>query len=295
MAFIQCIIETNAERAELLSEVLMEAGCEAVTFEDAKQNPIFEPPPNTEILWNNTRVIGLFLIETFNLSEIQHSLKESLDEFEMQNIRFEPLEDQDWVSLTQVTKPLSISDKLYIGPQNLEEARNTNIPYLILDPGLAFGTGTHPTTQLCLKCLVETSPKNQIVLDYGCGSGILGLSALKLGAKMVYAVDHDPQALYSTRNNALKNDFNENQIKPYLPNELPKNLKVDLILANILANPLIELAPIFAEHLKPKGTLILSGILTHQTDSIIQHYAKWFSNFNVETQDEWALISAFKF
>lgn len=312
MSFIQCIIESTSERAEFLSEYLMELGAEAVTFEDAKQNPIFEPPPQTEILWNATRVIGLFLADA-DLNYIEAELKKVLEEQEIQNIRFQPLEDQDWVSLTQTREALCFSDTLCIGPKELQT--NNTAAYLILDPGLAFGTGTHPTTQLCLKYLADHPPKNKVILDYGCGSGILGLAALKLGAKSVLAVDHDPQALYSTRSNAEKNDFTPNQIKTYLPNEFQtevlsrsmnkdetKNeihkdlneiqqvIKVDIILANILANPLIELAPKFAEWIKPGGLLLLSGILKPQIDSIITHYSPWFSELEQHEQEDWASL-----
>lgn len=165
---------------------------------------------------------------------------------------------------------------------------------ILLDPGLAFGTGTHPTTRLCLEWLDANPPLNSNVIDYGCGSGILGIAALKLGANKVFAVDHDIQALYSTKMNAEKNDISEDQISIVLPKDLHIINTVDLILANILAHPLIELAATFAELVHPDGQIVLSGILHSQEAEIVQAYTPWFTDFKIEILEEWVRITAIK-
>ncbi len=198
--------------------------------------------------------------------------------------------DEDWVrrSLDQF-KPMKFGKRLWICPSwfTPPEPNDVNI---ILDPGLAFGTGTHPTTALCLEWLDEHINAQHLVIDYGCGSGILSLAALKLGAKRVFAVDNDEQALEATLRNGEKNGFIPPELQTYLPNELPVE-QADLLIANILAQPLIELAPLFAKRVKPHGKLILSGILPSQTEEITKAYSPWFNMQPPDFKEEWSRIS----
>lgn len=314
MAWIQFIVETSQDHAEECSEILMHAGAVAVSLEDAKDTPLFEPPPNAEPLWDNTRVIGLFESNA-DIVNIKKFLKHELQTSEFEKMELLPLEDKDWVAATNHAEAMCFGQKLWVVPSNQTDLIDSNATRIILDPGLAFGTGTHPTTALCLSWLAENPPEGKNVLDYGCGSGILGIAALKLKAKHVIAVDHDPQALFSTRSNALKNGFSEEQLETLLPKDMnqmkqeglnkPPNktsyqaphqvshqTAFDLILANILAEPLMELAPQFAAWTKPQGTLILSGILEKQFRQVIECYQPFFTDFETELSNEWVRIKA---
>lgn len=313
-AWIQIIIETTPVLAEARSEALMDLGAVAVSLEDAKDTPLFEPLPNTEPLWEHTRVIGLFdnNNQEVNIEQIKQALQTHISEQEYASITVQTLADKDWVTITNQYEPMCFGKHFWIVPstavaENSLDFQNKDpkATYMILDPGLAFGTGTHPTTALCLTWLAENPPINKKVLDYGCGSGILGIAALKLGAAHVMAVDHDPQALYSTEQNAQKNDIVSGTSKStpeevvttpilqaVLPEAIPSSLLVDLILANILAEPLQALAPQFAKWLPSSGTLILSGILTTQVATLTQCYKPWFTDFEATSQNEWARIKA---
>lgn len=302
MAWIQLIVDTSEEHAEKCSEILMHAGAVAVSFEDAKDTPLFEPPPNTEPLWDNTRVIGLFESNA-DLLNIKKFLKNELQESEFARLKIESLEDQDWVAATNQAEAICFGNHLWVVPSDKVNAIDPKEICVILDPGLAFGTGSHPTTALCLSWLAEHPPEEKTVLDYGCGSGILGIAALKLKAKAVYAVDHDPQALFSTLRNAQKNGHSEHDLKALLPTEFEAftekfvfdpSLKFDLILANILAEPLLELAPRFAEWIKPKGMLILSGILEKQLPLLMERYQDFFTEFETEISNEWVRVQAIR-
>ncbi|WP_286846100.1 50S ribosomal protein L11 methyltransferase, partial [Spongiibacter sp. UBA6593] len=162
------------------------------------------------------------------------------------------------------------------------------------DPGLAFGTGTHPTTWLCLNWLDSQPLQGKTVIDYGCGSGILGIAALLLGAERMIAVDIDPQALQATRDNAQRNNIDPARIDCYLPEDLPEVLKGDVLLANILAGPLLELAPALAETIPAGAPVCLSGILDTQGDGICERYSQWFEQFGRQQREEWLRITAVK-
>jgi ribosomal protein L11 methyltransferase len=197
------------------------------------------------------------------------------------------LPDQNWTRVwMDQFQPMRFGQRLWICPSGHEIPDPTAIN-ILLDPGLAFGTGTHPTTRLCLEWLEAHPPKEELVIDYGCGSGILSLAAKKLGASLVFAVDHDPQALQSTRDNSEKNGFTAKDIVPVLPNDLKLHKKADLIMANILANPLMELAPTFSELIRPKGLIVLSGILETQCEDVFKHYLPFFELVEVSKQEGW--------
>ncbi|MGJ8687844.1 MAG: 50S ribosomal protein L11 methyltransferase, partial [Spongiibacteraceae bacterium] len=189
--------------------------------------------------------------------------------------------------------PIQCGEKLWICPSWKEPADPT-ATNILLDPGLAFGTGTHPTTWLCLQWLSQQNLEGLTVVDYGCGSGILGIAALLLGADKVYAVDIDPQALSATRDNAQRNGISDEKIECMFPDAFPASLQADMVLANILAGPLVELAPRIAGAAKPGAPLCLSGVLERQAPELQQCYKQWFSNIELASKEEWVRITGDK-
>lgn len=302
MAWIQLMLYTSAEKAEFVSDCLHKAGALSVTFEDAKDTPIFEPDVHTTPLWNDTKVIGLFE-DSVDLVSVKKFLSLHLEASVFNTLYSEPLAEKNWTrAWMEHFHPIQFGERLWICPTWCE-IPNKNAINIILDPGMAFGTGTHETTALCLEWLDAHPPKNAVIIDYGCGSGILGIAAVKLGAKKVYAVDHDPQALESTKANAEKNGLTTKQIIPMSPktfqeiflNETKQAAPiVHLILANILANPLLELAPTFAKVLQKNGTIVLSGILEIQQEKIIACYSEWFTTEQIFSKNDWVRISAIR-
>lgn len=289
---IEIHITTSADHAELLSDQLTLLDALAVTFKDAGDQPIFEPKPGTVHLWQETVVIGLFA-ENHPVQPILTFLEEQQAHGLIKHFHLSHLENQDWErTCLEYYKPMQFGKRLWTCPSWLTPPDPAAVN-VILDPGLAFGTGTHATTALCLQWLDDNIHSNERVIDYGCGSGILGLAALKLGAREVIAVDYDPQALEATRNNCARNAITSEALLTYLPDDLPKNLQpVDVLVANILAQPLIELAPLFAKFTRSKGKLLLSGILLDQCDQIKYNYASWFVFDSAADQDGWVRLSA---
>ncbi len=288
MPWLQLILECPEEDAELLSELLSAQGASAVTFLDSADQPLFEPPVGTTPLWHQTRVIGLFSAEA-NLQAVITNIEQTVAPNPPPPARIEQLEDRDWTrEWLNRFKPMQFGQNLWIIPTGYTppEPAATNI---LLDPGLAFGTGTHPTTRLCLEWLDAHGSSDLNVIDYGCGSGILAIAAARLGAKQVLGVDNDPQALTATRDNAEQNGM-LGQIKVFLPDELPAG-QCDLLLANILAQPLISLAPHFAERVKTGGQIVLSGILPEQADAVRHAYLQWFDMEPVVEHDGWVRLT----
>ena len=287
MPWLQLKFDSSPQQVDHVSDLLTELGAAAVTFEDAADQPLFEPDPGETRLWNNTRIIGLFDANV-DMPGIIEQLKQALGEQAPQQVQVNPLEDKDWVRAWMDTfKPIRFGQNLWICPSwhTPDQADATNV---MLDPGLAFGTGTHPTTALCMEWLDANPPVDLEVVDFGCGSGILAIAAALLGASHVEAVDHDPQAVLATNDNAEKNNVSD-KINALLPRQFADQ-PADLILANILANPLLELAPRFAELLKPGGQIVLSGILAEQAEQIRQRYAEWFELQPPTQQDDWVRI-----
>jgi len=284
MPWLQLKLDTNPGAAEHISNLLSELGAVAVTYEDAKDQPVFEPPIGETKLWQHTRIVGLFEAD----ADIEHVKEQLLSQLGQNppHINIDPLEDKDWTRAWMDSfKPIPCGERLWIVP-SWHEPTDTKAVNVILDPGLAFGTGTHPTTALCLKWLdSHMSSNKKQVIDYGCGSGILAVAAALLGAEHVWAVDHDPQALLATKDNAEKNGVAD-KISTYLPHQMPE-MKADLMLANILANPLLELAPKFAALTKANAEIVLSGILLQQAEQISQRYGEWFTMNPANTQEEW--------
>jgi len=287
MSWVQLIIETEPETADRLSDLLGEYGAAAVTLQDDADQPLYEPAVGETPLWNRTRVAALVQTEQ-SAAEMVNALEQALTPVPMPRWRTEILEEQDWSrAWMDDFKPMRFGRRLWIVPTwcEPEDPAGVNID---LDPGLAFGTGTHPTTRLCLQWLDAHPPARSRVIDYGCGSGILAIAAAKLGAGSVLAVDNDPQALQATRENARRNNVAGN-IHTAAPGEVPEE-PADVVLANILAGPLISLAPRLASLVRPGGSLALSGVLADQAEKVAAAYRQWFDLEAPQQDQEWVRI-----
>jgi len=287
MSWVQLKLRIASPLAEKLEALLSELGAAAVTMTDAEDQPLFEPPLGTTPLWDNTIVTGLFPAET-DANALITQLEPKLGDIPLPEWKVEILEDQDWSRAWMDNfKPMRFGRRLWICPSTYEPPKPDDIN-ILLDPGLAFGTGTHPTTAMCLTWLDEFPPTGKSVIDYGCGSGILALAAGKLGANTLWAIDNDPQALLATRSNSEQNDLSE-LIQTGLPAQLPTT-PVDLLLANILAGPLHTLTPHFAGLVKSGGQLVLSGLLDTQAEAIIQTYQETFDLCLYRQLEEWVCL-----
>ncbi len=288
MPYIQLTLPCSIHEAEALGTHLHTLGALALTYEDAADEAIFEPTPGEIPLWEQAKVIALFPEDHDILAvfvDLATTYPDALSHQQLQRI-----EDEDWERKCLVDfKPIAITDSLWICPSWLE-VPHPEVTHIILDPGLAFGTGTHATTQLCLRYLAEHPPVGLKVLDIGCGSGILSIAALKLGASYAYATDIHEQALLAFVQNATVNGLISTQYQVSLPEALPKDMTCPLILANILAAPLIENAAVFAAHVAPGGHLVLSGILSEQAQAVIDAYTPWLRLIEQQTQDGWVRL-----
>jgi ribosomal protein L11 methyltransferase len=291
MAWKQLHITVFNSVAEDLSEFLMTVGAVAVTFSDAAGQAIFACDLQISPLWEKVQVTALFE-SSVAMEKIIQLIKQKILLASFSH-HIEILEDKDWVRESQNNfQPLKFGKKLWICPswQKIPEIADVVVS---LDPGLAFGTGTHPTTALCLEWLENHVNPQNLVIDYGCGSGILGIAALKLGAKQVWAIDNDPQALAATRENGQRNQIDETMLVTALPNQLP-NWQTDILIANILAQPLIDLASTLASLTKPFGKLVLSGILCDQIEKVCEAYHPYFRMFPANIKEEWARIEGIR-
>ncbi len=287
MPWLQLKVQTDQEHVEPISDWLMEHEGLSVTFQDAADQPLFEPPPGETPIWTNTLITGLFDAQV-SIESIRAQLVEQFSGA-ITATRSEILEDKDWVrEWMSRYQPMQFGQNLWIVPSHHSPPDPTAIN-ILLDPGLAFGTGTHPTTAMCLTWLSEHPPTAQRVIDYGCGSGILAIASAKLGASLVQAIDNDPQALTATADNALKNKVNDQIHCGGIHMPLPQ--QADTLIANILAGPLIELAEHFSKILKPDGKIALSGILHEQADQVLQAYQPWFSIKITAQNEDWILLS----
>ena len=290
MPWRQLRVAVAADVAETLAEVLSAAGALAVSFEDAGDQPLFEPAPDTTPLWTETAVIALLDAET----DIAAIYKVVADAFGAEASGWQwsehALADQDWarVWLTQF-KPLDFGNDLWVCPswQTPPVPHATNI---ILDPGCAFGTGHHATTALCLEWLSRAPVADARVIDYGCGSGILAIAALKRGAATAVGIDIDPEALAISSANAAINDVST-RYRAVLANNFAAERPADIVFANILAGPLVALAPLLDALVASRGTLVLSGMLAAQIAEVSAAYAPAFA-LDVRTRGEWAAIVA---
>lgn len=289
MPWIQLRLSANEENAEQYSDWLSACGSQAVTFIDAHDTPIYEPLPGDEVLyWHNTVVMGLFEAN-HDMDKVISYLQSIHPDKKNMQYKLEQIEDKDWErEWMDNFHPMKFGQRLWICPSWLEvpEPEAVNV---MLDPGLAFGTGTHPTTALCLTWLDSLDLTDKTVVDFGCGSGILSLAALKLGAKKVIGIDIDPQALQASLENAKRNGV-EDRLELFLPKNQPE-FKADVVVANILAGPLRELAPVIMDYVAPQGLLALSGILAEQAVQLQNVYSQWCLMEPIVEQDEWVRLT----
>lgn len=291
MPWLQIKLNTVREQAAKLEDALLDTGAVSVTLQDNADQPILEPGLGETPLWDQVRITGLFDadIDTRNTTEqITARFNQALPEHQ-----WEQLEDKDWEREWMSNyHPICCGERLWICPSWLAPPEPDKVN-ILLDPGLAFGTGTHPTTFLCMQWLDGQTLDDLNLVDYGCGSGILGIAALKLGARKVVGVDIDPQALLATSDNAQRNQLAENAMPVFLPPQAP-NEPVDIVLANILAGPLAELAPQLSALTRRGGKICLSGILATQADAVMAAYADNFVFDPVAQKDEWVRITGTK-
>jgi ribosomal protein L11 methyltransferase len=292
MSWLQIHIQTDKTHTEEITQYLNELEAQAVTYEDSGNTPIFEPDLGTTPLWQSVKITGLFAGDT-DQALLKTQLTKKLDNLQI-SARFsmEILANQAWERVwMKGFNPLKFGNKLWICP-TWKKPPDPKAVNLIMDPGLAFGSGTHPTTAMCLQwlSLESHSYHDKIIIDYGCGSGVLGIAASLLGAKKIFAVDIDPQALMATRNNSLRNHCDNIHVS--FPEQL-KQPHADLIIANILAGPLETLVNIFWQLSHGETQILLSGILTTQAQALIQAYTGKFALKHINTQGEWALLHGF--
>lgn len=304
MSWITLIIKTDAAHAELLSDALMEQGALSVDIHDAgadtqdEQLLFGEPGEPSEAIWQNAEVSALFNRDA-DIDQILRNITLAAQLDNQPDYRLAYVEEQDWVRLTQSQfDPIQISSRLWIVPTWHQLPDPTAIN-LILDPGLAFGTGSHPTTQLCLGWLDQNLHSGDKIIDYGCGSGILAIAALKLGADHVTGIDIDPQAIKASQENALRNHCNPARFifattHQATGRDLQPEEQVDVVVANILANPLIILAPILAAAVRKQGHIVLSGILKEQAEEVRSIYQQWFDMRIAKEQEGWVLLTGIK-
>lgn len=291
MPWIQLIIDTRAENAEQVGDMLSANGAQAVTFVDAKDTPMYEPKPGEVMLWPETQVVGLYEADHDMQSVVARLSKSKLLGADFA-YKLDQLEDKDWErEWMDNFHPMQFGQRLWICP-SWRDVPDPHAVNVMLDPGLAFGTGTHPTTALCLRWLDGLDLLAKTVVDFGCGSGILGIAAIKLGAQRVIGIDIDPQALLSSQNNADRNFVGE-KIELFLPLNQPE-LQADVVLANILAAPLRELREVITAYCKPGANLVLSGILVDQAAEIDALYSQDFVMEPIAIDGEWARVSGVK-
>lgn len=330
MSWLELKMHCGKHNAESLEALLWESGAVSVTLTDAEDEPLFEPRVGETPLWQAMVLTGLYTEDT-DAAALQQQLQTSWQWGPLPALQFSVLPEQDWVrAWLDDFKPMRFGQRLWVCPswwlnQNkpadadswtpsatdaqawsekhqdlLQAMQQQDQVVLQLDPGLAFGTGTHPTTSLCLQWLDAQALAGTRLIDFGCGSGILGIAALLLGATEVLGVDNDPQALTATIDNCHKNQLDPARFPLYLPPAFSRLqagaafTPVDGVMANILAGTLIELAAQLAALVRPSGWLLLSGILREQSDSVIAAFTPWFSDFAVASEGDWVRITAIR-
>jgi len=272
-SWVQVRVATDDEHAEQVEAVLGDLGAQAVTLEDGGDQPLLEPDPGATPLWQAVTVVGLFTGDA-DQDRIAATLARLDAGASPLTVHFEDLPDREWRrAWLEDWEPLAFGQRLWVAPFGAAVEADDAI-VLRLDPGLAFGTGTHESTALCLEWLDRHAPRDEVVLDYGCGSGILAIAAILLGARAAHGVDIDPQALEATRANAAANAVAD-RIRVHEVDALPAG-RYPVILANILAAPLIDLAPSLAGHQQAGDRVVLAGLLADQADAVCAAWRPWY-------------------
>ena len=290
MTWIQLRLDTRPEEVTALEDLLQATGAVAVTLEDNADQPVLEPAVGETPLWQRTRLTGLYPADTDMAAVLAAFPAQSLADTQH---RIEILEDKDWErQWMQHYQPMRFGSRLWVCP-SWQAPPDSEAVNLMLDPGLAFGTGTHPTTALCLEALDGMPLTGSRLVDYGCGSGILALAALKLGAAEVLGVDNDPQALAASRDNAERNQLPEAALSAVLPGDARLAAwsgRGDVVIANILAGPLLELKETLLGLLHPQGSLLLSGLLSSQAQSLRDHYLPQLELEVTGEKEDWVCL-----
>lgn len=297
MAWLQLILPSSREQAAALEDALLEVGAVSVTLQDNADEPVLEPGVGETPLWSETKVVALFTED----AAIEIVLATLVAQFDNLTWTLERVEEQAWERAWMADfQPMRFGQRLWVCPSWCEPP-DPNGVVLALDPGLAFGTGTHPTTALCLEWLDSIDLKGKTVLDYGCGSGILAIAALLLGAEKAIGVDNDPQALIATHENALRNNIDPQRLLTFTPEQLlsaskqqPSDYIVEVTIANILAAPLQSLAPTLATYTHANGLIALSGILEEQAEAVMESYRTNFAMQPAITKNGWVRLSGVK-
>jgi len=277
------ITDTEAQQMEQLFQSL---GAVSVSFLDAEDEPVFQLEPDSTPLWQQTMLCALFEHDA-SIGDIVAAITVA-SRLDKSDLIIENIADQDWErAWMDEFKPMRFGQRVWVCPSWCEPPEPGDIN-IMLDPGLAFGSGTHPTTALCLAWLDAQDLQGKTVIDYGCGSGILAIAAALLGARQVIAVDNDPQAIIATANNRDTNGIAADRLTVHLPGET--HAPADMVIANILSGPLAELTPVLTALTRPGGNLVLSGVLSEQTDALIQSYSAGFRMQPPVLQDEWVRI-----
>lgn len=291
MAWHQISVITNENTAPKLADFFSDLGAVSVTYMDAEDEPVYEPGIGETKIWSNTQVIALYELDT-EPELVKSAVQAQFAQAGLRSWLVEEVADQEWErAWMEYYHPMKFADKLWVCPTDQEQYEPGTV-CLTLDPGLAFGTGTHPTTALCLEWLASHDLTGKVVIDYGCGSGILAVAAVLLGAKEAHAIDIDPQAITATNDNALKNNV-QDKVKCYLPEQFPGS-PADVVLANILAKPLIDLSGQISQLIIPGGQLVLSGILYEQAGSVAEAYAGAVSLNPLVQQEDWIRLDGVK-
>ena len=287
MPQLAVILNLDGLDAERVEEACFEFGAVAVSYTDQRDDPILEPAPGEFRLWPHSRLQALFSFDC-RPEEIVAGLAHVL-RVEPQRFSVETLADRVWErEWLRDFHPMCFGRRLWVAPHH-SHVHTQGAVIVRLDPGLAFGTGTHATTAMCLAWLDENVREGEQVIDYGCGSGVLAVAAAKLGARAAHAFDIDPQALTATRDNAAANDVEPRVHVVAAESELPAG--ADILLANILCAPLCELAPRFAALTRPGGKIVLAGLLTSQADEVTRAHAPWFDIAPFATRDGWTALA----
>jgi len=287
MPWLEANLTVDKSRAALIELLFENLGAVAVTLGDAGDEPMLEPGPGETPLWQATRITGLFEGNT-DADALRSAINQTLNIDGSRSLTLNRLEDRDWErAWMDQFQPMQFGRRLWIRPSGREVAQHDAV-IVDLDPGLAFGTGTHQTTALCLSWLDGHDLRGKRVIDFGCGSGILAIAALKLGASSAIAVDHDPQAVLAARSNAERNRV-ENRIKVVHSDDFADET-ADLVIANILANILIDLSPKIMGLLNPGGQLVMSGILQAQAAAVAQVYLGRLDFAPPLSRDDWVLL-----
>lgn len=290
MNWIEISFDVNSDGLARVEQALEDLGAVSVTLLDAEDHPILEPGPGETPVWPTTTVRALF-DAGIDQRGLFGALQIMIPWLTPARLRITEVADQEWTrAWMDQYQPMPFGRRLWIYPSNVEPPPGDDSVVVRLDPGLAFGSGTHATTALCLEWLDGADVAGKPVLDFGCGSGILAIAALKLGAASAIGIDNDPQALVASDDNASRNGVGD-RLRVYLPGDAPV-ASYPVVLANILAKSLVELEPVIRAACAPGGVVVLSGILREQADEVVAAYAGGFESFEVAAREDWVRITA---